>query len=157
MELFATPVAYLVFVTGHQEADTVATISQAATDNKSNGFALDKLMTTKYPLSLMLMELSVWMEENNDTLQLNWMRRDKNQPGDDLTNEDFTKFDMNKRIEVSITKDKVHGKSLKVLSSLMQAADSLHKEVLIAKKQTTPFAKLTRNNKKEKFRIRQPW
>ena len=44
-------------------------------------------MTTKFPSTLILMELAEELSAKNCELQLQWIRRDLNQLADDLTNE----------------------------------------------------------------------
>ena len=44
-------------------------------------------MTTKFPSTLVLMELAEELSARNCALQLQWIRRDLNQLADDLTNE----------------------------------------------------------------------
>ena len=55
-------------------------------------------MTTKFPSTLVLMELAEELSAKNCELQLQWIRRDLNQLADDLTNENFASFDPNFRI-----------------------------------------------------------
>ena len=104
--LFATFVGYIIFKDTDTEAESVVTLS-AGTDNKSNGFALDKLMSTKYPLGLVLLEFSEALSVRKDALQLNWRSREENQPADDLTNSNFSQSDPTaaEKIAQSITED----------------------------------------------------
>ena len=57
------------------------------TDNKSNESLVRKGMTTKFPSTLILMELMEELGSKNSQLELSWLRRDSNQLADDLTNE----------------------------------------------------------------------
>ena len=57
-----------------------------------------KLMSTKWPLAPMLMEMSEQMRERKLELHLNWIRRDKNELADALSNGDFSSFDPSLRI-----------------------------------------------------------
>ena len=61
------------------------------TDNQANEALVKKAMTTKYPSSLVLLELAEELAAKKCDLSLTWIRRDLNQLADDLTNE---KFDM---------------------------------------------------------------
>ena len=65
---------------------------------QSNGALLKKAMTTKFPSTLILMDLAEELSAKNCELQLQWVRRDLNQLADDLTNENFASFDPNFRI-----------------------------------------------------------
>ena len=70
------------------------------TDNHLNEALLRKAMTTKFPSTLILMELAEELSAKNCELQLQWIRRDLNQLADDLTNENFASFDPNFRIDL---------------------------------------------------------
>ncbi|OLP78798.1 hypothetical protein AK812_SmicGene40995 [Symbiodinium microadriaticum] len=57
-------------------------------------------MTTKFPSTLILMELAEELSAKSCELQLQWIRRDLNQLADDLTNQNFASFDPNFRIDL---------------------------------------------------------
>ena len=57
-------------------------------------------MTTKFPSTLILMELAEELSAKNCELRLQCIRRDLNQLADDLTNENFACFDPNFRIDL---------------------------------------------------------
>jgi hypothetical protein len=65
----------------------------ASGDNQSNGFTLDKLCSTKFPLYLVLMELSEQLRKRHLLLSVAWRPRDENEEADALTNECFAGFD----------------------------------------------------------------
>ena len=62
------------------------------TDNQSNTYALSKWMSTKFPLTFLIMEFSETLRLGRCELSLDWIARDFNQFADDLTNNDFEKF-----------------------------------------------------------------
>ena len=64
----------------------------------------EKVMTSKFPLNIVLMELSEQLEKRNLWLQLDWIKRDTNVEADALTNEQFHDFDPKLRIPVEIGK-----------------------------------------------------
>ena len=68
------------------------------TDNQGNEGLLCKWLTTKLPLALVSMELSLQLARRNRTIDLRWRRRDDNAEADALTNEDFTLFDPRLRV-----------------------------------------------------------
>ena len=89
-------------------------------------------MTTKFPSTLVLMELAEELSAQKCELQLQWIRmRDLNQLADDLTNENF-------RIDLK-------GEALewRVLGRLLGYATSYFEELGEAKR-TTRFAKRAR-------------
>jgi hypothetical protein len=63
------------------------------TDNRGNSFALTRLMTTKYPLCLVVMELAAAMEAKGLVLDAAWSPREWNVEADALTNQRFEGFD----------------------------------------------------------------
>jgi hypothetical protein len=98
LELLATLVCVLVFEPA-EPALTGASISLTASgDNQSNGFTLDKLSSTKFPLYLVLMELSEQLRQRQLLLSVAWRPRDENEEADALTNENFAGFALEKRI-----------------------------------------------------------
>jgi len=113
------------------------------TDNQSNESLLKKAMTTKFPSTLVLMELAEELSAKNCELQLQWIRRDLNQLADDLTNENFANFDPNFRIDLK-------GETLewRVLGRLLRYTTSYFEELGEAKRtkkvHATRFAKRTR-------------
>ena len=72
------------------------------TDNQGNTFMLDKLMTTKYPLAVVLMELACQLGRRRAALHARWIPRLQNEEADALTNEEFHHFDAKLRIPVNL-------------------------------------------------------
>ena len=72
------------------------------TDNQGNMFLLDKLLTTKYPLGVVLMELASQLGRRAATLRADWIPRLQNEEADALTNWDFRHFDLDRRVEVDL-------------------------------------------------------
>ena len=63
---------------------------------------MDKLLTTKFPLGVVLMELATQLARRGATLRANWIPRDQNEEADALTNLDFRHFDPARRVEVDL-------------------------------------------------------
>ena len=104
-ELLATLVAVFLFIpvaSGNEETlPSRGTIKcQGLTDNAGNAFVVSKLMTTKFPLSAVLMQLSTMLSERNLWLDLTWVRREENTEADALTNSDFALFSLERRVHV---------------------------------------------------------
>ena len=55
------------------------------------------MMSTNYPVTLLVMELSQTLRSRSCELNLHWIPREKNQLADDLTNEKFDSFPMDHR------------------------------------------------------------
>ena len=85
-------------------------------------------MTTKYPSMLVLMETAQELSHRNCELQLQWIRRDLNQLGDDLTNEEFMSFDPGLRIAL-----KGEEFRWRILDRLLAHSDSFYKELGVRK------------------------
>ena len=72
------------------------------TDNQGNTFLVDKLMTTKYPLGVVLVELCHQLQLRRATLRAQWLPRLQNEEADALTNGDFRHFSPERRIGVNL-------------------------------------------------------
>jgi len=99
LEALAILVALRVFfpaVPGAAKAKVV--LLPTWTDNRGNGSVLNKLMTTRFPLSAILMELSEQMRVHGQRAEVNWSPREANKEADHLANGDFALFDEALRI-----------------------------------------------------------
>ena len=94
------------------------------TDNQGNSFLLDKLMTTKYPLAVVLMELSCQLGRRRAALHARWLPRLQKEEADALTNEEFLHFDMALRIPV-----KLENLGFVVLNDLFASGEEFVKEL----------------------------
>jgi hypothetical protein len=101
------------------------------TDNQSNTFALSKFMSTKFPLTIFLMELAETLRLGGCNLKLDWIRRDFNQLADDLTNQKFDHFDAASRARWRTEEEQWH-----VLETFMAHANSFHTEMSKRKSDT---------------------
>ena len=99
-ELLTTLMCLDVFTSGN-EGGHCGCVLGGATDNKGNSYAVAKLLTSKFPLNVVLVQLSCMLEQRGLWLDLEWTPREQNVEADALTNEDFTLFDPLKRIEVN--------------------------------------------------------
>ena len=63
---------------------------------------LDKLMTTKFPLGVVLMELACQLRIRRACLHARWIPRLQNEEADALTNGEFDAFDPALRIDVDL-------------------------------------------------------
>ncbi|OLP78408.1 hypothetical protein AK812_SmicGene41416 [Symbiodinium microadriaticum] len=129
LELLATLVGVRLWVPDGDAKKTSRVAIRGYTDNRSNESLLRKAMTTKFPSTLVLMELAEELSAKNCELQLQWIRRDLNQLADDLTNENFASFDPNFRIDLK-------GEALewRVLGRLLRCTTSYFEELGEAKR-----------------------
>ena len=95
LEMLATLVALKLWLKRSGSQMQVST--NAFTDNKGNEFILKKGMSTKYPLTLLVIEACELMRACDGFATLSWVRRDGNQTADDLTNGKFEDFDEQRR------------------------------------------------------------
>ena len=106
LELLGVLVGLMVLVpegTYRGELAGLITLS-CGTDNQSNSYLLDKMLTTKYPLGVILMELAHQMRRRRLVLRARWLPRLQNDEADQLTNMDFRHFDKKKRIPVDLSR-----------------------------------------------------
>eukprot|EP00435_Cladocopium_sp_Y103_P041551 s3778_g11.t1 len=100
-ELLAVMIALHVF--GYLEPKVGRTCIrlwvQSGTDNRSIDFLSRKNSTTRWPLTLVNMQLSHFLMKAGVRLSLAWRPRDENTLADDLTNGRFGRVDMDKRVE----------------------------------------------------------
>jgi len=128
LELLATLVSVMVF-NPRDRCGAAGLISLTmGGDNQSHGFTLDRMASTKYPLYLVLMELSEQMRARDLLLSVAWRPRDENEEADALTNGDFGGFDPSRRVQV-VWKDL----ELLVLPRLTRAAEEHFRTVQAAK------------------------
>ena len=78
--------------------DTSVLIVPSITDNRGNGAVLNKFMTTRFPSSVVLVELAT--KKARGTVA-EWAPRECNKEADMLANGDTTFFDLTRRLEVS--------------------------------------------------------
>ena len=90
-----------------------------ATGSQGNHYLLDKLMMTKYPLGLILIELSHQLSVRWMALRGEWVPRFQNGEADALTNFDVRQFEVDKRIDVSL-----EGLRFGVLGRLLESGEA---------------------------------
>ena len=134
------------------------------TDNQGNSYLLDKLMTTKFPLGVVLMELACQLGLRRACLHARWIPRLQNEEADALTNLDFRHFDPKRRIDVDLESMKLgvlndlffHGEEyLKELEAAKSAAKELAAKELLAGRAQGGGKK--RKKAGDSLRERAPW
>ena len=128
LELMGTVTALIAFdIKATSLTKTTVTIS-AGTDNQGCSLALKKLMSTKWPLAPLLMELSEQMRSRSLELQLNWVPRNENTLADSITNGDFAQFDERNRIHIDAA-----NLGWKILDKAMEWSKMIYDETNSAK------------------------
>ena len=113
------------------------------TDNLANTFAVSKWMSTKFPLTIFVMELSESLRNGKCFLKLDWVPREANQMADDLTNLKFDCFDMQSRVRWDPRQQQWC-----VLDKFMKHAKEFHEELKLKRAEVRP--PLSKKRKKEK-------
>ena len=126
------------------------------TDNLGNTFLLDRLLTTKYPLGVVLMEVAHQCRCRGLALRANWVPRLENQEADDLTNLEFKSFDESKRLDVDLD-----CLDFGVMRELFEVGDNYLAELTALKEEAKRTAEVRGNKKRKKagdaLRDREPW
>ena len=157
-ELLATLVAVHLFVPAESSATPERTRAltrcRGLTDNAGNAFVVAKLLTTKFPLAAVLMQLATMLSSRGLWLDLEWVCREDNVEADALTNSDFSLFDPSRRIPVCWA-DIPH----EVLTSLVSQGEAFLVELegTRALKKTARQAPLDGIRMKRRRKVREPW
>ena len=129
LELLATLMAIMVFGDKWHIRGPTTMYGTGLTDNRGNSFVLVKMLSTKFPLTTLLIELSEQLRAKSLELHLQWVKRDDNQEADDLTNEEFSRFSIKNRTHVDVSK-----LNWLVLPSLMKSSQELYDHIVNLKK-----------------------
>ena len=107
-----------------------------------------EFMTSKFPSTLILMELAEELTAKRCELKLHWLRRDDNQLADDLTNEKFDSFDKEFRVPL-----KGADIQWRILDKLTRSAESFYQELKARKDEgrakPNRFKKLARSKRRK--------
>lgn len=122
------------------------------TDNSSNSFVIDKYLSTKFPVSLVLMELAHQLGDMEVSLNLHWIPREQNEEADDLSKGRFEKFSEKKRIHVDLEK-----MDFRVIPILAEVAGKLDEEIRLKKVSKEKSLPERKTPAEEKMRMKQPW
>jgi len=125
------------------------------TDNRGNSFALTRLMSTKYPLCLLVMELAVALEDRGLSLSAEWAPREWNAEADALTNSRFEGFSPALRVPFDM---RTH--PWKVLSGLLADGRAFYQEAQAARSAArlrAATAPAQRKRKRASLKETDPW
>ena len=116
---------------------------------------VDRLMTTKYPLGVVLIELCHQLHIRGAALRAQWLPRLQNEEADALTNSDFQHFDLARRVKVELS-DLEFG----VLPQLFEAGEEYVAQMAAAKAMTKAAGPQAAKRKRlagTALRDRDPW
>ena len=127
------------------------------TDNLGNAFLVHKFLSCKFPLSIILMEVSCQLRRLNLEMDLGWVPRDQNTQADALTNSSFEDFDESRRIVVNF-----ENIEFMVLRELMAEAGKLDEDIRLVKsskeaKQDKFARERSPKQRRGEMKWRDPW
>ena len=135
LELLATLVAVKLW--GGKALGGLKLRMKAFTDNRGNSFAIAKGMSTKYPITILLMELSEELREKDLDMDLEWVRREENVIADDLSNGRCEAFREENRVHFVVEEG-----TWKVLSRLQKRSEELYEGLKSLKSQGKAVTKV---------------
>eukprot|EP00438_Fugacium_kawagutii_P035559 Skav229223 [mRNA] locus=scaffold864:62799:63878:- [translate_table: standard] len=131
------------------------------TDNAGNSHVLRKFSTSKYPLSILVMEVACWLDKLDVDLELGWVPRAQNSEADDLTNNRFEAFDKGRRLKVDFEElPFIAVKDLMAEAGRLDEELKLHRTSKEAKKTALSASRTEKPVKKRKrgeLRWQDPW
>ena len=143
LEMLATLVALKLWSRVSKQKSFSTVWIRGRTDNQSNTAALKKWMSTKFPLTLIIMELSETLRSCGRFLDLAWLPREQNQLADDLTNENFRCFPDHLRKRWNAA-----GEKWMVLSYFAEKPHEFYNEIAKRKIERPPQERRSKKRKK---------
>ncbi len=104
LEAMGALLAIIAFAPQGQENSDSTLMMTGVTDNLGNQFILSRLMTTKFPLCVVLMEAAAQLEARGMRLCLNWTPREGNSEADQLSNGITDGFTPGRRVHIDVRK-----------------------------------------------------
>lgn len=153
LELLPVLVAVMVFCPLRREVKTEAEVGcYAGTDSQVNQFVVEKFLTTRFPLCVILMQLASQLDARGLNLKLNWRPREKNIEAEALINFDFTGFRTENRLEVNFEE-----LEFLCLRELFEKGAEYLEELAWRKMQSSLIKLRPRREPKGRLRLQQPW
>ena len=125
------------------------------TDNRGNGSALNKLMTTKFPACAVLMELSAYMKRMSMKVVVEWTPRAGNREADHLANGEYSRFSPQNRVNVDLAQ-----MQWDVLPDVLSLGRSAEDDVRRLKESGQCLQRNVKRWKRkpdERMRLKDPW
>ena len=124
------------------------------TDNLGNSFAVTKLMSSKFPLVVILAEVAAQLKARSMALNLGWTPRDQNEEADALTNGDYSQFSPANRVNLIVEEV-----AWLLLPKMMQVATDIYESVQRRKasRELSPAQAPASKKAKGGLRARDPW
>ena len=109
---------------GAADGGVVTLTGTGITDNKWNSYVVARMLSTKFPLCAILMELAEQLDSRGSWLKQAWCPREQNIEADALTNGDFHQFSPENRIEMNPAEMK-----WVILEEMLEAGGSMEQEL----------------------------
>ena len=153
-ELLATIVAFKLFgAIGLDSEFKAVAVARGITDNQGNPYAVGRMMSTRFPMNVLVMELATTLELAGTWLDLKWQPRDENRYADALTNELFEVFDRTRRVSIDINRA-----SFPTMFRMLESGKSLFDSVAQAKVANKKRPRIwPRIAKEKRLRATDPW
>jgi hypothetical protein len=151
LELFATLLSILAFSDAWPSSSTAALRISGVTDNAGNTNVITRLMTSKFPLVVILAEVALQLQEKKVDMDLVWAPRDQNEEADAITNGEVSIFDPALKVELDL-KDL----RFKILPELMGQAQDLYQDVR-SRRAKPSSEQAPRRGAKRPLRQTDPW
>ena len=158
LELMAVLVAVIFFGGDSKKFGSRGSMRiSGTTDNLGNCYVLQRLLSCKFPLSIVVMELACQLERLGLEMDLAWAPRNQNVEADALTNSEFQDFCPEKRI-----KKELEDVEFVLLHELMQEAAEMNEELKMARsskeaKGDRPEREEPQRKRKGQTRWQDPW
>ena len=154
LELFGTLVAIMAFSDRWPKCAKGMIALSGLTDNCGNSYVVSRLMSSRFPLVVILAELACQLQARDLDFALGWIPRDQNQEADALSNEFKGDFNDNNRVDF-----KLEDASWIVLPRYMQVAEELYRDIQKSKetKEWRNRDTYHRQARGKRLRVREPW
>jgi hypothetical protein len=156
LELLGTILAIVLFDPNGTRNNITSCGVTGSTDNKGNSYIVQKMLSTKFPITPLVIELSEQLRYRGAELHLTWIPRELNQEADDLSNLKFDDFDSERRIPF-----KVQGIPWKVFTELILASRDMFDTInadreRLRERKRKPF-QLVKLRGSKKLKWTDPW
>ncbi len=124
----------------------------AFTDNQGNASALGKLMSSSFPLCVVLMELACVLEDLGLNLQLAWTPREHNAEADALSNGNSAGFSKENRLHCELPELPFH-----CLPKFMELGETFYRQRDEVKTACQVAVRAAKRRRQDRLRTREPW
>ena len=131
--MFGTLLSVIVFSAAWPSSAKGCIQLTGSTDNLGNSWILNKMMSTKFPMLIVLVELAAQLRKLNASLNLVWVPRLQNEEADALTNGEFSAFRTENRVNADVP-----SLSFPFLPKLAEVSEEIHQDILRRRGTGTP-------------------